>query len=187
MTTITTINGDDQPITMMIDEGGGGKRKKREDEDSVNSIDFILPSQPSPKKKEEEEVEEEEQQHDKKKRKLNDNVFNDILNQEKCKNAILKFRNNFDFHFSPFLLIVCMILIIYASYILIVNSKIFTILYIIFIIAALFIPNMADSIMTHIPISMFTFHQMIGNVSIIKYDTEKNKFTLTSENKSKFF
>ena len=185
MTTITTINGDDQPITMMIDEGGGGKRKKREDEDSVDSIDFILPSQPSPKKKEEEE--EEQQQHDKKKRKLNDNVLNDILNQEECKNAILKFRNNFDFHFSPFLLIVCMILIIYASYILIVNSKIFTILYIIFIIAALFIPNMADSIMTHIPISMFTFHRMIGNVSIIKYDTEKNKFTLTSENRSKFF
>ena len=167
-------------------EGGGGEeeeqeeeeqqlRKRRREESAASSVDPLI------------ELRQKEQE--KRNRKINNNVENDNNNNDEeeeeecnetkakklCKKSLLDLCANFSLYFSPFLLLICIILVAYASYILITNSKLFSVLYVIFIIGALFIPNMGDSLMTHIELSIALYYNLLGNVSIVRYDAQNDQ------------
>ena len=156
-------------------------RKRRREESTPSSVDPLIELRQKEQEKrnrkinnnvenynnndddeEEEEEEEEEECNETKAKKL-------------CKNSLLDLYANFSLYFSPFLLLICMILVAYASYVLITTSKLFSVLYVIFIIGALFIPNMGDSIMTHIELSIALYYNLIGNVSIVRYDAQNDE------------
>ena len=166
-------------------EGGGGEeeqeeeeqlRKRRREKSTASSVDPLI------------ELRQKEQE--KRNKKINNNVENDNNNNDEeeeeeecnktkakklCKKSLLDLCANFSLYFSPFLLLICIILVGYASYILITNSKLFSVLYVIFIIGALFIPNMGDSIMTHIELSIAMYYNLLGNVSIVRYDAQNDQ------------
>ena len=163
--------------------GGGGEeeqqeeeqqlRKRRREESAASSVDPLI------------ELRQKEQE--KRNRKINNNVENDNDEEEEeeecnetkakklCKKSLLDLCANFSLYFSPFLLLICIILVAYASYVLITNSKLFSVLYVIFIIGALFIPNMGDSLMTHIELSIALYYNLLGNVSIVRYDAQNDQ------------
>ena len=103
----------------------------------------------------------------------NNNIINDeIKNKEEEK----LFSELFTIHYSPFLLIAFLILMVYASYILITNSKIFMAFYIIFIIGILFIPVIGEKIWTHIKFCIDIYYYLIENVSFIRYDVKNDRW-----------
>ena len=170
---------------LRVEGGGGGEeeqeeeeqqlRKRRREESAASSVDPLI------------ELRQKEQE--KRNRKINNNVENDNNNNDEeeeeecnetkakklCKKSLLDLCANFSLYFSPFLLLICIILVGYASYVLITNSKLFSVLYVIFIIGALFIPNMGDSIMTHIELSIALYYNLLGNVSIVRYDAQNDQ------------
>ena len=107
---------------------------------------------------------------------LNNKNYNIINDENKNKEKEKLFSEIFTIHYSPFLLIAFMILMVYASYILITNSKIFMAFYIIFILGILFIPVIGEKIWTHIKYCIDIYYYLIENVSFIRYDVKNDSW-----------
>ena len=79
-------------------------------------------------------------------------------------------------HFSPILFVFSLILFGYASYLLMTNSKLFCIIFIVFIFTALFIPAWNYKMSFHTQMSFLLCQNILENLCSIKYNFEEGNF-----------